>query len=569
LSETRKLANRYELGEPIGRGGMADVFEAFDTRLNRTVAIKILRSDLAHDPAFIARFRKEAQAAAALNHPTIVAVYDTGEDIYGEGRSATNVPYIVMEYVDGTTLRDIIKSGRKLPPERGLRIIAGVLDALAYSHRHGIIHRDIKPANIMIARSGEVKVMDFGIARALADASNTMTGGQTVMGTAQYLSPEQAKGEAVDARSDLYSAGVLLYELLTGKPPFSGESPVAIAYQHVSEIPTYPSEIDPVIPKSVDSVVMHALNKSAKDRYQSAEEFQADVERIMAGIPISKESQPKPKPQPVSKTTAPVRTKTRGNSVLVLLALAGVFVGGVTVWLAMQIFGFDANSRTIVPSLEGLTVERATVLLQDEGLILGQITPENSERPEGTVISQSPNTGVEVTPGQIINVTISAGVSRVTVPRLIGLISVDDARRVLADVGLRLGPVTEADSEQNAGVVLGSNPPEGTAVEAGTQVALTVSSGLKVVPQVVGLTEAQAITDLTNLGFAVEVLQQVGLPEQIGLVVLRYQLKSCLRRYLKNLWLKALARDFLKQSFELLAKHPSSLVTDVDLLLSI
>ncbi|MGA1592919.1 MAG: Stk1 family PASTA domain-containing Ser/Thr kinase, partial [Candidatus Nanopelagicales bacterium] len=311
MSETRKLANRYELGEPIGRGGMADVFEAFDTRLNRTVAIKILRSDLAHDPAFIARFRKEAQAAAALNHPTIVAVYDTGEDIYGEGRSATNVPYIVMEYVDGTTLRDIIKSGRKLPPERGLRIIAGVLDALAYSHRHGIIHRDIKPANIMIARSGEVKVMDFGIARALADASNTMTGGQTVMGTAQYLSPEQAKGEAVDARSDLYSAGVLLYELLTGKPPFSGESPVAIAYQHVSEIPTYPSEIDPVIPKSVDSVVMHALNKSAKDRYQSAEEFQADVERIMAGIPISKESQPKPKPQPVSKTTAPVRTKTR------------------------------------------------------------------------------------------------------------------------------------------------------------------------------------------------------------------------------------------------------------------
>jgi len=519
LSETRKLANRYELGEPIGRGGMADVFEAFDTRLNRTVAIKILRSDLAHDPAFIARFRKEAQAAAALNHPTIVAVYDTGEDIYGEGRSATNVPYIVMEYVDGTTLRDIIKSGRKLPPERGLRIIAGVLDALAYSHRHGIIHRDIKPANIMIARSGEIKVMDFGIARALADASNTMTGGQTVMGTAQYLSPEQAKGETVDARSDLYSAGVLLYELLTGRPPFAGESPVAIAYQHVSEIPAYPSDIDPSIPKSVDSVVMHALNKSAKDRYQSAEEFQADVERIMAGIPISKESQPKPKPQQSQRPIAPTKTRTRGNSILVLLALAGVFVGGVTVWLAMQIFGFDANSRTIVPSLEGLTIERATVLLQEEGLILGQITPENSERPKDTIISQSPNAGLEVAPGQIVNVTVSAGVSKVTVPRLIGLVSVDDARKVLADVGLRLGPVTETDSEQNAGVVLGSNPPEGTAVDAGTQIALTVSSGLKVVPQVVGLTEAQAITDLTNLGFTVEVIQQVGTPEQVGLVI--------------------------------------------------
>ena len=210
MNDKRKLANRYELGDLIGRGGIAEVFEAVDTRLNRTVAIKILRDDLARDPAFIARFRREAQAAAALNHPTIVAVYDTGEEIEGEGRSATNVPYIVMEYVNGTTLRDIVKSGRKLQTERALRISIGVLDALGYSHSHGIIHRDIKPANVMITKNGDVKVMDFGIARALADTKATMTG-STVLGTAHYLSPEQARGESVDARSDLYSAGVLLY----------------------------------------------------------------------------------------------------------------------------------------------------------------------------------------------------------------------------------------------------------------------------------------------------------------------------------------------------------------------
>jgi len=510
------LANRYELGELIGRGGMAEVYEALDTRLKRTVAIKILRSDLARDPAFIARFRREAQAAAALNHPTIVAVYDTGEEIVGDKNSATNVPYIVMEYVNGTTLRDIVKSGRKLQTERALKITIGILDALSYSHAHGIIHRDIKPANIMITKNGDVKVMDFGIARALADTKATMTGGSTVLGTAHYLSPEQARGENVDARSDLYSAGVLLYELLTGEPPFKGDSPVAVAYQHVSEYAAAPSTLDSLIPKEIDTVVLHALAKSPDDRYQSAEEFQSDVERVLQGLPTVASTAPKPKK--MNSNTKFTRTKPRGNSVLALLAISGIFVGGLTVWLATQIFGFSTSDRIIVPSLDGLTVEKATVLLLEEGLFLGQISPENSERPVDTIISQTPQAGTSITSGTSVDIVVSAGKSKVVVPKLIGLQNVEDARRVLSDKGLKLGPVTEIESDADRGVIVGSDPAAGSAVSAGTEVALTISSGLKIVPQVVGLSEAQARTDLANLGFQVQILQQV-VTEQIGSVL--------------------------------------------------
>jgi serine/threonine-protein kinase len=512
----KKLANRYELGEPIGRGGMAEVYEALDTRLNRTVAIKILRNDLARDPSFIARFRREAQAAAALNHPTIVAVYDTGEEIFDEGNGVTNVPYIVMEYVNGTTLRDIIKSGRKLQTERALKISIGVLDALAYSHEHGIIHRDIKPANVMITKNGEVKVMDFGIARALADTKATMTGGSTVLGTAHYLSPEQARGESVDARSDLYSAGVLLYELITGETPFQGDSPVAVAYQHVSEYAPAPSSLDAQIPKEIDTVVLHALAKSPNDRYQTAEEFQSDVEKVLQGIPTVASVAPKPKK--MNATTNFKRTKTRGNSVLALLAISGLFVGGLTVWLATQIFGSSSDNRIAVPSLDGLTVEKATVLLLDQGLIIGQISPENSERPMDTIISQIPQAGTSTNSGQPVDIVVSAGKSKVVVPKLIGLLTVEDARRILSDKGLRLGPVTEVESDSDKGVVLSSDPASGTAVSAGMEVTLTISSGLKIIPQVVGLSEAQARTDLANLGFQVQILQQV-VNEQIGAVL--------------------------------------------------
>lgn len=283
MEEPRRLGNRYELGAVLGRGGMAEVYMARDIRLGRAVAVKTLRADMARDATFQARFRREAQSAASLNHPAIVAVYDTGEDFIG----GVSLPFIVMEYVDGSTLRDLLHSGRKLLPERTLEITSGVLQALDYSHRNGIVHRDIKPANVMLTRGGAVKVMDFGIARAMGDAGMTMTQTAAVIGTAQYLSPEQAKGEQVDARSDLYSTGCLLYELLTGRPPFIGDSPVAVAYQHVREAPQPPSFYDPEVPAVVDSIVMKALAKHPDERYQSADEMRADLERALDGRPVA------------------------------------------------------------------------------------------------------------------------------------------------------------------------------------------------------------------------------------------------------------------------------------------
>ena len=283
MEEPRRLGGRYELGHVLGRGGMAEVHLAHDTRLGRTVAVKTLRADLARDPSFQARFRREAQSAASLNHPAIVAVYDTGED-YIEGIS---IPYIVMEYVDGSTLRELLHSGRKLLPERAMEMTIGILQALEYSHRNGIVHRDIKPANVMLTRNGQVKVMDFGIARAMGDSGMTMTQTAAVIGTAQYLSPEQAKGEQVDARSDLYSAGCLLYELLTVRPPFIGDSPVAVAYQHVREEPQSPSVFDPEITPEMDAIVLKALTKDPDYRYQSADEMRVDIEACLDGQPVA------------------------------------------------------------------------------------------------------------------------------------------------------------------------------------------------------------------------------------------------------------------------------------------
>ena len=283
MEEPRRLGGRYELGGVLGRGGMAEVYLGHDIRLGRAVAVKTLRADMARDPSFQARFRREAQSAASLNHPSIVAVYDTGED-YIDGVS---IPYIVMEYVEGSTLRELLHSGRRLLPERALEMTTGILSALEYSHRNGIVHRDIKPANVMLTRNGTVKVMDFGIARAMGDSGMTMTQTAAVIGTAQYLSPEQAKGEQVDARSDLYSTGCLLYELFTVRPPFIGDSPVAVAYQHVREEPQPPSVYDPELRPEYDAIVLKALAKERENRYQSADEMRADIERALDGLPVA------------------------------------------------------------------------------------------------------------------------------------------------------------------------------------------------------------------------------------------------------------------------------------------
>ena len=407
-TKARMLGDRYEIGEVIGRGGMAEVHEGRDLRLGRRVAVKILRPDLAKDPTFQARFRREAQSAAALNHPNIVAVYDTGEDVLtSPDGERTVVPYIVMEYVDGMTLRQLLASGRRLLPERALEITAGVLSALDYAHRHGIVHRDIKPANVMLTRTGDVKVMDFGIARAINDVGSTMTATSAVMGTAQYLSPEQARGEVVDARSDLYSTGVLLYELLTGRPPFRGDSPVSIAYQHVSEMPLPPSQVDPGVTPEVDAVVLHALAKRTDDRYQTAADFRADVERAIAGSPVTAavpalnidRTQMMPAVdaagvahyEPMYDSSRSRRRRGIGFWALSLVGIAAAIIGALLI--GRFVFGGSSVTQVQVPNLDGLTVEVATATLSDFDLRLGAQTPTTSDRPEGTIIAQQPAAG--------------------------------------------------------------------------------------------------------------------------------------------------------------------------------
>ena len=521
-TKARMLGDRYEIGEVIGRGGMAEVHEGKDLRLGRRVAVKILRPDLAKDPTFQARFRREAQSAAALNHPNIVAVYDTGEDVLTSADGErTVVPYIVMEYVDGMTLRQLLASGRRLLPERALEITGGVLSALDYAHRHGIVHRDIKPANVMLTRTGEVKVMDFGIARAINDVGTTMTAASAVMGTAQYLSPEQARGEVVDARSDLYSTGVLLYELLTGRPPFRGDSPVSIAYQHVSEMPLPPSQVDPGVTPEVDAVVLHALAKRTDDRYQTAADFRADVERAIAGSPVTAaiptlnidQTQMMPAVQaagaaryePMYDTARRRRRRGLGFWALSIIGIAAAIIGALLI--GRFVFAGTEATSVQVPNLEGVTVEVAQSTLTDLGLTLGAQTPTTSDRPQGTVINQQPAAGELLEENQSVNVTVSSGLEQATVPQLLALTTVDAARIALEDAGLVLGTVKEKNSQQPAGYVLAQDPQEGTQIDAGMAVNITVSSGLVKVPGVRGESEAQARSDLAQIGFDVQVVE--------------------------------------------------------------
>ncbi len=536
MTDVRTLGDRYELGETLGRGGMAEVLEGRDLRLGRRVAVKVLRPDLAKDPAFQARFRREAQSAASLNHPNIVAVYDTGEDVLGDGSTRVIVPYIVMEYVDGQTLRQLLSSGRRLLPERALEITAGVLAALDYSHRHGIVHRDIKPANVMLTRTGEVKVMDFGIARALADASATMTAASAVMGTAQYLSPEQARGEVVDARSDLYSTGCLLYELLTGRPPFTGDSPVSVAYQHVSEAPIPPSHVDQAVPPALDGLVMRSLAKSPDDRYQSAAQFRSDVDRAIAGLPVTAAVPPvgagiagaagAPTAlvgavgSPLSSIRAVEPPSSRrspwvwvGLIIVIIVVAAGALVAG------KFFFGASAAEKVTVPNLVGLSIPAARQQLQSQGLAMGQTSPVVSDKPKDEIIAQEPTGGQQLEKGQSVNITYSAGKAKVQVPDVVRMPNKTAAQTALSDADLALGQVSERDSEQPAGTVLTQDPSAGTTVDAGSKVAITISNGMVTVPNVVGLSQAQASSNLGNAGFQFKVITQTSATDPAGTVL--------------------------------------------------
>ncbi len=451
------VGGRYELGELLGRGGMAEVRKGHDTRLGRVVAIKRLRTDLASDATFQARFRREAQSAASLNHPAIVAVYDTGEEPAADG-SGVSQPYIVMEFVAGRTLRDILREGRKILPERALEITSGVLSALDYSHRAGIIHRDIKPGNVMLTPSGDVKVMDFGIARAMSD-SNTMTQTAAVVGTAQYLSPEQARGETVDSRSDVYSAGCLLYELLTGRPPFVGDSPVAVAYQHVREPARPPSDHDTDLPPAVDAIVMKALAKRLEDRYQSAAAMRSDIERYLAGRPVQApvHTVVPPVPVPVPDTSTTVRPpvppdeyddrddyddRSRGprTSVLILLGLLVLaLIAGA--WLALRSDLFESAPEQVqVPNLIGMTEDEARDAIGDAGLSVGDVDfePERGRRRTSRSSSRTPNRDQYVDPGTSIDLIVSSGMPQVDVPFLVGLTQ-DEARNQLRNAKLDAG----------------------------------------------------------------------------------------------------------------------------------
>lgn len=516
MSEFTRLGDRYDIGQVVGRGGMAEVYEGTDRRLNRRVAIKVLRADLARDPMFQERFRREAQSAAGLNHPNIVAIYDTGEDVLNDGATQISVPYIVMEYVDGVTLRQMLQNGPRILPERSLEITAGVLAALNYAHSHGIVHRDIKPANIMINAHGDAKVMDFGIARALSDAATSVTTTSAVMGTAQYLSPEQARGDVVDARSDIYSTGCLLYELLTGTTPFTGESPVSIAYQHVNEAPKPPSQLDPSIASTLDAIVLHALAKQPDGRYQTAAEMRADVERAIAGMPVAATVSTATTVLPVTPTAVnpsiqeelvpledekPVKKNTKK---WIASGIATVAAAGLLFFAGTTLFG-SGSTKVTVPNLATKTVAEAKTSLENMQLILGVETPKNDNNaPKGTVIAQDPAAGELLEQGQKVNITVSSGKEQVTVPDLVDLVSADDARAALIDAQLVLGKVTYKDSDKPEGMVISQTPSAGQAIDVGSRVNVVVSSGKVEVPTVVGETKAQANTDLINAGFKVQ-----------------------------------------------------------------
>src|SRR5690606_14978411 len=430
--------------------------------------------DLASDQTFQARFRREAQSAASLNHPAIVAVYDTGEELSTDGTDVSQ-PYIVMEYVAGRTLRDILREGRKILPERALEITSGVLSALDYSHRAGIIHRDIKPGNVMLTPAGDVKVMDFGIARAISDASSTMTQTAAVVGTAQYLSPEQARGETVDSRSDVYSTGCLLYELLTGRPPFVGESPVAVAYQHVREQAAPPSTHDDDLTPEIDAIVMKALAKRVEDRYQSAAAMKADIDRYLAGLPVQASPPPPPTDDATSVLPAGVVPGMTGTSSGTMTALPAaedderkkwpwVVLGIALLVLAVLAAIFiprlmDNEPDTVnVPNVTGIGEREAKrEIRQTEGLVLGEVTRENStEVPAGEVISQNPEGGEAVPLETTVDLVVSAGPADVVVPNLFGLTE-DQARAAVDGAGLQID-VRRETNDADAGTVFRSEP---------------------------------------------------------------------------------------------------------------
>ncbi|MFI5506094.1 Stk1 family PASTA domain-containing Ser/Thr kinase [Mycobacterium sp. NPDC051804] len=533
MTTPQHLSDRYELGDILGFGGMSEVHLARDQRLHRDVAVKVLRADLARDPSFYLRFRREAQNAAALNHPAIVAVYDTGEAETPNGP----LPYIVMEYVEGVTLRDIVHTDGPMEPKRAIEVIADACQALNFSHQHGIIHRDVKPANIMISNTGAVKVMDFGIARALADA-NKVTQTAAVIGTAQYLSPEQARGEKVDARSDVYSLGCVLYEMLTGEPPFVGDSPVAVAYQHVREDPIPPSQRHEGISPELDAVVLKALAKNPDNRYQTAAEMRSDLVKVHSGeqpdapkVFTDAERSSLMSAQPGDHRTEPIDAVGRAQPQYIerersgsvgrwLIAVAVLAVLTVVVTLAINMMG--GGTRDVqVPDVSGKVSADAIAELQNRGFRTRTQQKPDSNVPPDHVIATDPAANSSVDAGDEITISVSTGPEQREIPDVRNL-SYDDAVEKLTDAGFEnFRPSSSPSTPEMKDKVLGTNPPVNQTSAITNEITIVLGAGpeTRPVPDVKGQAQDSSVQILTASGFTKTVPVEVDSTLPAGQVI--------------------------------------------------
>ncbi|WP_022868918.1 Stk1 family PASTA domain-containing Ser/Thr kinase [Schaalia vaccimaxillae] len=532
-SMARRLAGRYEIRSLIGRGGMAEVHLGFDARLSRIVAIKMLRTDLAQDSIFQARFRREAQSAASLNHPNIVAVYDTGEEMTtGSDGRAVSVPYIVMEYVEGHTVKELISDGTPVPIDEAVEIVSGVLSAIQYSHAANLVHRDIKPGNIMLTNDGKVKVMDFGIARAMTDSQATMTQTNAVVGTAQYLSPEQARGEQVDARSDIYSTGVVLFELLTGRPPFTGDSAVAVAYQHVQQLPPVPSSVTPDIPEALDRVVMKALAKERENRYASASTMLADLMRAARGGNVNapettvwaSASGQTTATMPLARTTTVASPSTTNTAVdeyedeeeprknrigiIIGLVIAALAIIGL-VWWGLSNTEPEKETVAVPAGLVGMTQAEAKSAIEGAGLVwaVADDPVPSEDVAEGSVAKTDPASGATVEVGSTVTAYLSSGPESVVLPtNLVGM-SPEEAKKAVEALGLVWEVASEevASEDVEKGKIAQINPSGGSKVKTGSTVTGYVSSGSNTVqvPDLSGMTQDQAREALAAKGLSV------------------------------------------------------------------
>lgn len=533
---------RYEIRSLIGRGGMAEVHKGYDNLLSRIVAIKMLRVDLAKDAIFLARFRREAQASASLNHENIVGVYDTGEHVVTiPSGMEVSVPYIVMEYVEGHTVHELLNDGQPVPINEAVEITVGILNALEYSHSKGLVHRDIKPGNVMLTNNGKIKVMDFGIARALEDSGATMTQADAVVGTAQYLSPEQARGEQVDTRSDLYSCGCILFELLTGRPPFRGDSAVSVAYQHVAENPPLPSAITSDIPAALDRVVLKALSKQVDSRYGDAASMRNDLIRAAGGLEVSAPplpaatavtpkaglptapaatsmleprawnptSIPAPNPQ-AQEAERPGQTKQKKKNSLAwmwaLILLLIIAIGGGT-WYYLSTRESAPETVTIPSSIIGMSQSQADAALSELGLQVETGETIASDTIEsGKVAATDPPAGSTVQVGSTVTLQLSSGSDQVTVPDVSGL-SQDQARDRIEQTELAVGSVTTEDDPQvEEGKVIRTDPESGTALTKGEKIKLVISSGYVTIDssKVVGQSKETGLEYLRSLGLSTD-----------------------------------------------------------------